>query len=118
MEEKEVLEQLGERRKKLRKERGWSQEILADFTGYHWKTISLLECGKLNPSFIFLWRIAKAFNISVADLFPEISQSIIPPLHHKELSAVFTTDIVMDSSEEEVNHLLTILKSLKKLRKR
>jgi transcriptional regulator with XRE-family HTH domain len=117
MDDKEILKELGDRIRKLRKEKGWSQEILAEFTGYHWKTISLLECGKLNPSFIFLWKIAAALEISIDELFPKKKGSETPPFHYPEISAILT-EIVRESSKEDINHLLTILKSLQKLKKK
>jgi transcriptional regulator with XRE-family HTH domain len=117
MENKKVLKELGERIKKLRKEKGWSQEILAELTGYHWKTISLLECGKLNPSFMFLWKIAEALDVSIDELFPWKKQSPSPSSQYPEISAVLT-EIVRESSKEDINHLLTILKSLQKLKKK
>jgi len=117
MDDKKILKELGERIRKLRKEKGWSQEVLAEFTGYHWKTISLLECGKLNPSFIFLWKIAEALEISIIDLFPLKNSSLIHSSRYPEISAVFT-EIVRESSKEDINHLLAILKSLQKLKKK
>jgi len=117
MSDKEILKELGNRIRKLRKEKGWSQEILAEFTGYHWKTISLLECGKLNPSFLFLWKIAEALEISLNELFPSRDTPVTHSFQYPEISAVLT-EIVRESSKEDINHLLTILKSLQKLKKK
>jgi len=43
MENRNILKGLGEGIKKLRKEKEWSQEVLAEFTRYHWKTESFVH---------------------------------------------------------------------------
>jgi transcriptional regulator with XRE-family HTH domain len=49
--------------KRLRLERGLSQEELADLSGFHRTYVSLLERGLKTPSLTTLQRIAGAFKI-------------------------------------------------------
>jgi len=67
--------------KRLRKERGFTQERLAQESGYHTTYISQIECGKKNPTLPTLFRIAEALEILPEDIITstreEIAQS--PP---------------------------------------
>jgi len=62
-------EQLGKRIKFLRQQRHWSQEYLALNANINKNYISDLENGRRNPSLEILEKIAKAFNISLEELF-------------------------------------------------
>jgi len=55
--------------RKLRLERNLSQERLADLAGVSENTIVTLESGKLNTTVATSFDIAKALDISVAELF-------------------------------------------------
>jgi transcriptional regulator with XRE-family HTH domain len=65
---KEILIKFGERIKTLRKERGWSQEKLAEETGFHRTYIGMIERGERNPSLININIFAKTFGISISEL--------------------------------------------------
>lgn len=65
----ELLKKFGSRIKDLRKEKKWSQEKLAEETGFHRTYIGMIERGERNPSLININVFAKAFNISLAELF-------------------------------------------------
>lgn len=47
---------------------GYSQEKLADRCGFDRTYISMLECGKRNPSFLNLLRLAEGLDTSVSQL--------------------------------------------------
>ena len=64
----ELLIKFGERIKILRKERGWSQEKLADKTGFHRTYIGMIERGERNPSLININVFAKSFGINISEL--------------------------------------------------
>lgn len=55
----------------LRDERGWSQEVLAERAGVHRTYVGGIERGLRNVALINVARLAKAFNLSIAGLFPE-----------------------------------------------
>jgi len=63
---------LGNRIKELRKQRGFSQEKLAEISGLHRTYISDIERGQRNVSFLNLVKISDALNISVYELFKGI----------------------------------------------
>lgn len=65
---KEILIKFGERIKTLRKERGWSQEKLAEETGFHRTYIGMIERGERNPSLININVFAETFKISISEL--------------------------------------------------
>ena len=58
----------GENIKKLRKEKGLTQETLADFLGVSFQTISKWERGETYPDITTLPVIASFFNITIDDL--------------------------------------------------
>lgn len=64
----ELLIRFGERIKVLRKERSWSQEKLADKTGFHRTYIGMIERGERNPSLININVFAETFGMSISEL--------------------------------------------------
>lgn len=61
----------------LREERQITQETLAFESGYHPKYISLLERGKNSPSLTAILELARALNVSGADLVHRV-ESLLP----------------------------------------
>ncbi|PNK60619.1 helix-turn-helix domain-containing protein [Psychrobacter sp. FDAARGOS_221] len=66
--EKQVLIQFGQRIRALRKERGLSQEQLAEMAGFHRNYVGMIERGERNPSLINIEVFAKAFGMSLSEL--------------------------------------------------
>ena len=64
-----IVKALGRRVRKLRTDRGWSQERLADEAGMHRTYMWGIEQGMRNPSVRHLVRLADALNIPVKALF-------------------------------------------------
>lgn len=62
--------QFGKHLRKLREEKGWTQEELADKAGMHFTYIGQIERGTRNPSLINLERLAKALKIDAGKLLP------------------------------------------------
>ena len=62
--------QFGKHLRKLREEKGWTQEELADKAGMHFTYIGQIERGIRNPSLINLERLAKALKINGGKLLP------------------------------------------------
>lgn len=65
---KSILSRFGERVKKLRKERGWSQEELGNRAGLHRTYIGSIERSERNISLLNIERLAKALNVKLAEL--------------------------------------------------
>lgn len=58
--------------KKIRLEKGFSQERLADESGYHRTYISLLERGQKNPTLRTIFQLSKSLKINPSDLLQHI----------------------------------------------
>lgn len=65
---------LGNQIRTLRKEQGFSQEAFADLVKLDRTYIAGIERGERNVSALNLIRIAKALNITVGDLFAQVSK--------------------------------------------
>ncbi len=59
----------------LRKERGLSQETLAERAGLHRNSISLIERGESQPTVDTLFRLADGLGISAVELVERISSA-------------------------------------------
>jgi transcriptional regulator with XRE-family HTH domain len=64
-----VAKTVGKRIRDLRKEKGWSQEKLADEAEVHRTYMWGIEQGRRNPSLRHLTRVADALGVSLAALF-------------------------------------------------
>lgn len=66
--EKKLLTSFGLRVRQLRKERNLSQEDLAERSGLHRTYIGGIERGERNVALVNIFKIAKALDLSLADL--------------------------------------------------
>ncbi len=64
-----ILIQFGKHLKKLRQEKGITQEDLAYNSGISLSQIARIETGKINPTLCTLLEIAKNLKINKQDLF-------------------------------------------------
>ncbi len=69
MNKERFLKQFGKRIAEVRKERNLTQEELAELVNVHRAYIGFIEQGKRNPVVANIYRISKALNISLKDLF-------------------------------------------------
>jgi len=65
----EVLVQFGKKLKELRTKQKLTQIELADKSGLHPNYVGMIERGERNPSLINVDKLAKAFNVSLLELF-------------------------------------------------
>lgn len=68
----EILIAFGNRIRQLRLEKKWSQEKLAEKTGFHRTYIGMVERGERNPSLKNINVFAESFKISLSELLNEI----------------------------------------------
>ena len=61
---------LGARIRKLRKERGLSQEKLGARAGFDYRYIGFIEQARVNPTIRTLEKVAGALNVPICDLCP------------------------------------------------
>lgn len=57
------------RLEQIRKEKGITQEELADTLEVSRQTVGSLENGRYNPSIILAYKIAKYFNLTIEEIF-------------------------------------------------
>lgn len=65
----QILLDFGQRVKQLRMLHGYSQEKLAELTGFHRTYIGLVENGKRNVSLKNIEVFANSFQLQISDLF-------------------------------------------------
>lgn len=63
-----IIHSFGARLQKIRKEKGVSQEKLAELSGLHRTYISSLERGSRNPTLTTMYAIACALNVEISFL--------------------------------------------------
>jgi len=64
-----VVKALASNVRRLRKERGWSQEELAGECKIEQQSVSLIESGRANPTLMMVESLAVALDVSFAALF-------------------------------------------------
>ena len=57
------------RLEQIRKEKGITQEELADALEVSRQTVGSLESGRYNPSIILAYKIAKYFDLTIEEIF-------------------------------------------------
>lgn len=70
MNTKDIRVAVGEIVRKLREERGWSQEELGFESGLHRNYIGGIERGERNVAILNLAKLAEAFEVRPRDLLP------------------------------------------------
>jgi len=60
---------MNNRLEKLRSDRGWTQQELADRVDVSRQTIISLESGRYNPSILLAWKLARLFGQSIEQVF-------------------------------------------------
>ena len=74
MAEEELARRFGELVRRLRRERGYSQEDFSFRVGLHQTYVSSVERGERNVTIGTADRIAKALGTNLADLFGELER--------------------------------------------
>ena len=65
-----LAQKLGAKIAKIRKQRGFTQEKLAEMAKVDYSYLNLIESGKKNPSIKKLAKIARALGVSLKELIP------------------------------------------------
>ena len=72
-----ALQLLGRTVRRLRKQRGLSQESLAERAGMHLNHVSSIERGERNAGILSLLKLARALDVPITLLFEEFPPSTI-----------------------------------------
>jgi transcriptional regulator with XRE-family HTH domain len=64
----DICKRLGQNVRRLREEKGWSQEAYADEAGIHRTYISDIERGARNPTVKIVEKLAKPLGVSAGTL--------------------------------------------------
>jgi len=72
----DVRRAFGRRLRALRHTRALSQEALAERASLHWTYVGGIERGERNPSLDNINRLARALNVTLADLFGPFKQGL------------------------------------------
>ena len=72
-----ALQLFGRTIRRLRRQRGLSQEALAERAGMHLNHLSSIERGERNPGLLSVLKIARALDLPIASLFDEFPPSTI-----------------------------------------
>lgn len=67
----DIRQQVGRNLKRIRKEKGWSQEELAFESGLHRTYISGIERGARNPTVLILAKISETLGVAASDLLQD-----------------------------------------------
>ncbi len=89
-----INENLGKRVKKLRADRGWSLEELANASGVSRSMLSEVELEKAKPTLTVTFRIARAFGLTLQELIEsaEASASKIQVIRANDRNQVYRSD--------------------------
>jgi len=68
MKKEQLLKKLGKRICEIRKAKGMTQVDLANSIGKDQQSLQRLEAGKINPSFYYLFEVAKGLDIEIEEL--------------------------------------------------
>lgn len=69
--------------RKLRLQKGMSQDLLSGLAGIARTHLSMIECGRKKPNLETIWKIALALEMRPSDLVFEIEQAL---LHNQIMS--------------------------------
>jgi len=62
--------------RRLRRQRGWSQEVLSGLAGIARSHLSEIETGAKNPNVDTLWRIAEALGMKLSELIKRVEEGM------------------------------------------
>ena len=78
--ESRALKMFGSKVRELRKERGMSQEALADAASINRSYLSEIEQGIVSPTIVIVLRLAKAFDVPASALVDDFTTTTLARL--------------------------------------
>jgi transcriptional regulator with XRE-family HTH domain len=102
---------IGEKIRKLRKEKGWSQNQLAQKIDINTRNISLYESGKATPSSETVQKLANLFNVSTDYLFNDEPENIAS-MGIKDKSLISLFEEIDKMTEDEKNAIRIFVEAI------
>lgn len=97
---------LGKRIKELRKQKGFTQEQVAEMIDLEQNTISVIESGRNFPTLVTLEKIAKVLNVELSDFF---NYSYLDDIDKVKQ---FTQEKLQQMNEEQIRHLFNYIQNV------
>ena len=107
-----ALKRIGERIRALRRERGLTQESLAEKAKIHPTYLSEIENGKANVSLPALASLARGLRVSLADLFPARKRSLPLELESALAKSLYRLSRQSPENQQTVLRILRLLLDL------
>jgi len=98
---------LGRRVQSLRKNRGYTQEQLAELININPKYLSSIERGEENPTLDLFLRLAQGLKVDLYEIFQFAHESEQPRRLHKKLEG-----LVAEVKEEDLTRIIRVLEAL------
>lgn len=103
----ELKTTIGVRIRALRKQKGLTQDNLAEMAGIDSKSLSRIECGRFNPALDTLENLAHALEVSMREFFTDSTESI-DELRHNVI------DAAIHCNESELKEIINLINKLRK----
>lgn len=98
---------LGRRVQSLRKNRGYTQEQLAELININPKYLSSIERGEENPTLDLFLRLAQGLKVDLYEIFQFGHESEQPRRLHKKLEG-----LIAEVKEEDLARMIRVLEAL------
>ncbi|MFE9278714.1 helix-turn-helix domain-containing protein [Paenibacillus glucanolyticus] len=102
-----ILKLVGAKVRDLRKQKGWSQELLGEKAGLHFSYIGGLERGEKNITLINLQKVATALDVQVQDFFTYSKET---KKIDKEPIVQETLELLLKLDRSDLKKIKTIIK--------
>jgi len=102
----EIVKRLGERLRKLRKERGLSQDQLAELSGLHTNYVGQVERGEKNLTIETLQKVVEGLGVSFEELFRYLG-----PMKKKDALGEIV-ELLAERSSQDQEMALRVLKTV------
>ena len=106
----DIAKILGQRIRNYRTAKGWSQEKLAELSGFHPTYVGQIERGEKNATVESVEKLAASLNISLSKLFEMIGSGE----DNERNIPLECYEFISEKSEKEQEHILRILLEIDK----
>jgi transcriptional regulator with XRE-family HTH domain len=107
-----VLKVIGARMRDIRKERGLTQEQLAEISGFHFTYIGAIERGEKNITMLNLEKMSDALEVEVQELFRYADINLGQTHKQKDMQDIM--ELLLKLSGSDIKKAKTILNEIYK----